>query len=182
MSMQELEPGAPESQSADLPADNLARPRALLPELVTEGPNGPVVNVDVLTALVGDITVTDADERFGLNWHGKCQARQIALSPTTGTLRPVPTESVGWDTAQHVVIEGDNLEVRKLLQKRYANKVKLITIDPPHNTGKNFVYPDNRHDGIQNYLELTAQSEGGRRISSHREASGRFHTDGLNML
>jgi len=182
MSMQKIESGASESRSADLTGDNLARLKAMFPELVTEGPDGAAVNVDVLKALVGDATVTDADERFGLNWHGKRQARQLAVSPTTGTLRPVPTESVDWATTQHLLIEGDNLEVLKLLQKSYANKVKLITIDPPYNTGKDFVYPDNFHDSIQNYLELTGQTEGGRRISSHTEASGRFHTDWLNML
>jgi adenine-specific DNA-methyltransferase len=180
--MKKIEAASPEAQSANPTAGNLAQLKALFPELVTEGPNGPAVNVDVLKALVGDATITDADERFGLNWHGKRQARQLALSPTTGTLRPVPAESVDWDTTQHVLIEGDNLEVLKLLQKSYANKVKLITIDPPYNTGKDFVYPDNFHDSIQNYLELTGQAEGGRRISSHTEASGRFHTDWLNML
>jgi adenine-specific DNA-methyltransferase len=182
MSMKKIDSGTPETASADLMADNLARLKAMFPELVTEGPDGVSVNVDVLKALVGDATVTDADERFGLNWHGKRQARQLAVSPTTGTLRPVPTESVDWATTQHLLIEGDNLEVLKLLQKSYANKVKLITIDPPYNTGKDFVYPDNFHDSIQNYLELTGQTEGGRRISSHTEASGRFHTDWLNML
>lgn len=182
MSMQKIESGASESRSVDLTGDNLARLKAMFPELVTEGPDGVAVNVDVLKALVGDATVTDADERFGLNWHGKRQARQLAVSPTTGTLRPVPTESVDWATTQHLLIEGDNLEVLKLLQKSYANKIKLITIDPPYNTGKDFVYPDNFHDSIQNYLELTGQAEGGRRISSHTEASGRFHTDWLNML
>lgn len=182
MTMKKIDSGTPETASADLMADNLARLKAMFPELVTEGPDGVAVNVDVLKALVGDATVTDADERFGLNWHGKRHARQLAVSPTTGTLRPVPTESVDWATTQHLLIEGDNLEVLKLLQKSYANKVKLITIDPPYNTGKDFVYPDNFHDSIQNYLELTGQTEGGRRISSHTEASGRFHTDWLNML
>lgn len=182
MTMKKIEAGTPETQSVNLVADNVAQLRALFPELVTEGPNGLAINVDVLKALVGDATVTDAEEKYGLNWHGKRQARQIALSPTMGTLRPVPGESVDWDTTQHVLIEGDNLEVLKLLQKSYANKVKLITIDPPYNTGKDFVYPDNFHDSIQNYLELTGQAEGSRRISSHTEASGRFHTDWLNML
>jgi adenine-specific DNA-methyltransferase len=80
------------------------------------------------------------------------------------------------------MIEGDNLEVLKLLQKSYAGKVKLIYIDPPYNTGKDFVYPDNFQDNIKNYLELTGQVEGGRKISSNTEASGRFHTDWLNMM
>ena len=88
-----------------------------------------------------------------------------------------------WDTTQNLMIEGDNLEVLKLLQKSYAGKVKLIYIDPPYNTGKDFVYPDNFQDNIKNYLELTGQTgEGGRKLSSNTEASGRFHTDWLNMM
>ncbi|MGB7651613.1 MAG: site-specific DNA-methyltransferase, partial [Gallionella sp.] len=87
-----------------------------------------------------------------------------------------------WDTTQNLMIEGDNLEVLKLLQKSYAGKVKLIYIDPPYNTGKDFVYPDNFQDNIKNYLELTGQVEGGKKISSNSEASGRFHTDWLNMM
>lgn len=182
MPIEKIEPGAPESQSADVAADNLAQLRKLFPELVTEGKTGPAINVDVLKALVGDATVTDADEKYGLNWHGKRAARQLALTPSAGTLRPCPDESVDWDTTQNLMIEGDNLEVLKLLQKSYAGKVKLIYIDPPYNTGKDFVYPDNFHDSLQNYMELTGQTEGGRRITSNTEASGRFHTDWLNMI
>lgn len=171
-----------ETKSADIMADNMDRLKALFPELITEGANGVAINVDVLKALVGDKTVSDADEKYGLNWHGKRQARQLALTPSTGTLRPCPKESVGWETTQNLMIEGDNLEVLKLLQKSYAGKVKLIYIDPPYNTGKDFVYPDNFQDNIRNYLELTGQVEGGRKISSNTEASGRFHTDWLNMM
>ncbi len=180
--MQKLDAGSPEAQSANLVAGNIEQLKVLFPELVTEGPNGVSVNVDVLKALVGDQTVTDADEKYGLNWHGKRRARQLALTPSAGTLRPCPEESVDWDTTQNLMIEGDNLEVLKLLQKSYAGKVKLIYIDPPYNTGKDFVYPDNFQDNIKNYLELTGQVEGGQRISSNTEASGRFHTDWLNMI
>ena len=134
MTMQKrIEAASPEAQSANLVADNVAQLKALFPELVTEGPNGPAVNLDVLKALVGDATVTDAEEKYGLNWHGKRAARQLALTPSTGTLRPCPDESVDWDTTQNLMIEGDNLEVLKLLQKSYAGKVKLIYIDPPYN-------------------------------------------------
>lgn len=180
--MNKLTAASPEAQSADLVAGNIDQLKALFPDLITEGPNGTAVNVDVLKALVGDQTVTDADEKYGLNWHGKRRARQLALTPSTGTLRPCPDESVDWDTTQNLMIEGDNLEVLKLLQKSYAGKVKLIYIDPPYNTGKDFVYPDNFQDNIKNYLELTAQLEGGQKISSNTEASGRFHTDWLNMM
>lgn len=180
--MKKLTANDPETQSRDLVAENVARLKALFPEIVTEGPDGTALNVDTLKALVGDKTVTDAEEKYGLNWHGKRRARQLALTPSTGTLRPCPEESVDWDTTQNLMIEGDNLEVLKLLQKSYAGKVKLIYIDPPYNTGKDFVYPDNFQDSIRNYLELTGQVEGGRKMSSNTEASGRFHTDWLNMM
>ncbi len=180
--MQKIDAASAQAQSADLMAANIAQLRALFPELLTEGPNGVSVNVDVLKSLVGDKTVTDADEKYGLNWHGKRQARRLALTPSTGTLIPCPEESVDWDTTQNLMIEGDNLEVLKLLQKSYAGKVKLIYIDPPYNTGKDFVYPDNFQDSIKNYLELTGQVEGARKISSNTESSGRFHTDWLNMI
>jgi len=182
MSMQNIDAQSPEARSADLIADNIARLRALFPELVTESGKGVAINVDVLKSLVGDAAVTDADEKYGLNWHGKRRARQIALTPSTGTLRPCPEESVDWDTTQNLMIEGDNLEVLKLLQKSYAGKVKLIYIDPPYNTGKDFVYPDSFQDSIRNYLALTGQTEGGAKVSSNTDASGRFHTDWLNMM
>ena len=181
--MQKLTATDPETKSPDLAAANVAAFRALFPELVTEGPDGVAVNLDVLKQLVGDHTVTDAEEKYGLNWHGKRRSRQLALTPSTGTLRPCPADSVDWDITQNLMIEGDNLEVLKLLQKSYAGKVKLIYIDPPYNTGKDFVYPDNFQDNIKSYLELTGQTgEGGQRLSSNTEASGRFHTDWLNMM
>ena len=186
MTIQKIEAHSPEAQSANLVADNIEKLKALFPELLTEtvvnGQTTAALNVDVLKALVGDATVTDSDEKYGLNWHGKRRARQIALTPSTGTLRPAKEESVDWDTTQNLMIEGDNLEVLKLLQKSYAGKIKLIYIDPPYNTGKDFVYPDNFQDNIKNYLELTGQTEGSAKITSNTEASGRFHTDWLNMI
>jgi adenine-specific DNA-methyltransferase len=180
--MKKLGPDDPLSHSPDLVAGNIAPLKELFPDLITEGSEGVTVNVDVLKALVGDDTVTDTEEKYGLNWHGKRRARQLALTPSTGTLRPAPEESVDWETTQNLMIEGDNLEVLKLLQKSYAGRVKLIYIDPPYNTGKDFVYPDDFHDGIANYLELTGQIQGGRKITSNTDASGRFHTDWLNMI
>ena len=181
--MQKLTAADSETHSTELVAENLAALRALFPELLTEGADGVAVNIDVLKALVGDKTVSDADEKYGLNWHGKRRARQLALTPSTGTLRPCPEDSVDWDTTQNLMIEGDNLEVLKLLQKSYAGKVKLIYIDPPYNTGKDFVYPDNFQENIKNYLELTGQlGEGGAKLTSNTEVSGRFHTDWLNMI
>jgi adenine-specific DNA-methyltransferase len=180
--MKKLNAHDPETHSADLLAENIEHLKALFPEIITEGPNGMAVNLDVLKALVGDNTVTDCNEKYGLNWFGKRRARQIALTPSTGTLRPCIEDSLDWSITQNLMIEGDNLEVLKLLQKSYAGKVKLIYIDPPYNTGKDFVYPDNFHDNIKNYLEITAQVEGGQRICTNTEASGRFHTNWLNMM
>jgi adenine-specific DNA-methyltransferase len=186
MSIQKIEAHSPEAQSADLIADNIAKLKAMFPELLTETTQGgkttATLNVEVLKNLIGDATAADSEEKYGLNWHGKRKARQMALTPSTGTLRPAPDESMDWDTTQNLMIEGDNLEVLKLLQKSYAGKVKLIYIDPPYNTGNDFVYPDNFQDNIKNYLELTGQIEGGAKISSNTDASGRFHTDWLNMI
>lgn len=177
MPMTKLQPNDPETRSADVVAENIEQLKALFPEAFTDGK----IDFEVLKQLLGG-DVEDREEKYGLNWHGKRRARQLALTPSTGTLRPCPEESVDWDTTQNIMIEGDNLEVLKLLQKSYAGKVKLIYIDPPYNTGKDFVYPDNFQDNIRNYLELTGQVEGGRKITSNTEASGRFHTDWLNMM
>ena len=168
----------PEAKSADIVAGNVAQLKALFPESVTEGK----IDFDVLRQLLG-AAVDEREEKYGLNWHGKRRARQLALTPSTGTLRPCPEESVDWDTTQNLMIEGDNLEVLKLLQKSYAGKVKLIYIDPPYNTGKDFVYKDDYQDNIKNYLMLTGQVDSdGRKISSNAETSGRFHTDWLAMM
>ena len=168
----------PEAGSADLVAENVARIKILFPEAFAEGK----IDFDVLRQLLGD-AIDESEEKYGLNWHGKRRARRLALTPSAGTLRPCLEDSVGWDTTQNVMIEGDNLEVLKLLQKSYSGKVKLIYIDPPYNTGNDFVYPDNYKDGIENYLKITGQLDGnGQKISSNTEASGRFHTDWLNMV
>jgi adenine-specific DNA-methyltransferase len=175
--IKKLELNDPDTKSADIVAGNIDTLKALFPEAFTEGR----IDFEVLKGLLG-AAVDERDEKYGLNWHGKRRARQIALTPSAGTLLPAPEESVDWDTTQNLMIEGDNLEVLKLLQKSYAGKVKLIYIDPPYNTGKDFVYPDDFRDSIKNYLEQTGQIEGGKRSSSNTESSGRFHTDWLNML
>ena len=115
-----------EGESADIVSKNIERLKELFPDAFTEGG----VNFDVLCQLLGDAEVLDeGEERYGLNWYGKKKARQIALTPSTGTLLPCPEESVDWDTTKNLFIEGDNLEVLKLLQKSYANRVKMIYID-----------------------------------------------------
>jgi len=181
--MQKITAESPEAKSPDFVAENISRLKELFPELVTEGKEGVAVNLDVLKALVGDKTVSDAEEKYGLNWHGKRRARQLALTPSTGTLRPCPEESVDWDTTQNLMIEGDNLEVLKLLQKSYAGKVKLIYIDPPYNQDADVVYEDDYVDNIRNYQMLTGQiASDGRKLTSASESSGRFHTSWLNMI
>ena len=168
----------PETRSADLTAGHIAHLKALFPDAFTEGK----LDFDILRQLLGD-AVDHGEEKYGLNWRGKRQARRQALAPSAATLRPCPEESIDWDTTQNLMLEGDNLEVLKLLQKSYSGKVKLIYIDPPYNLGKDFIYPDNYKDSIKNYLKITGQVDGnGQRLSSNTEASGRFHTNWLNML
>jgi adenine-specific DNA-methyltransferase len=172
----------PLAHSADLTAEKIDQLRQLFPEAITEDALGHKVDFDVLRGLLG-ASVSDGDEKYGLNWHGKRAARRLALTPSTGTLRPSPEDSVDWDTTQNLMIEGDNLEVLKLLQKSYAGKVKMIYIDPPYNTGKDFVYKDHFKDSIANYQRVTGQrDEEGTKLTTNSESSGRFHTDWLNMM
>lgn len=172
----ELEDG----QSADIVSENISKLKELFPDAFSEGG----VNFDTLRQLLGDESVLDeGEEKYGLNWHGKKKARQIALTPSTGTLLPCPDKSVGWKDAENLFIEGDNLEVLKLLQKSYANKVKMIFIDPPYNTGNEFIYPDNYADNLDTYLKYTGQIDNdGMKVTSNPEGSGRYHTNWLNMM
>lgn len=168
----------PEAKSADLVAENLAALKALFPQAFNEGG----VDFETLRDLLGD-AVDDSDERYGLNWSGKRQARRLALTPSLGTLRPAKDESVDWGATKNLMIEGDNLEVLKLLQKSYAGQVKLIYIDPPYNTGNDFVYPDDYADSLGNYMRRTGQSDAeGIKNTSNPESSGRYHTEWLNMM
>ena len=122
-------------------------------------------------------------ERYSLTWNGKSEARQIAQEVSTGTLRPVKEESKNWDSTENIYIEGDNLEVLKLLQKSYHGKIKMIYIDPPYNTGKDFVYKDNFKDNIENYKEITGQiNKEGIKLTTNTETNGRYHSDWLNMM
>jgi adenine-specific DNA-methyltransferase len=150
----------------------------LIPEAIADGK----VDVVKLQELLGADTA-DASERFGLFWPGKKRALRAAQEPTTATLRPDFENSKDWDTTQNVFIEGDNLEVLKILQKHYHAKIKLIYIDPPYNTGKDFVYPDNFKEGLDTYLEWTRQvNEEGKKVSTNSESEGRYHSNWLNMM
>lgn len=169
-----------DGESANIVSENIEQLKAIFPDAFNEGG----VNFDTLRQLLGDAGVIDeGEEKYGLNWHGKKKARQIALTPSTGTLLPCPEESVDWEKTRNLFIEGDNLEVLKLLQKSYAGKVKMIFIDPPYNTGKEFIYPDNFQDNLDTYLRYTGQKDSeGLKVSSNTESSGRLHTNWLNMM
>ena len=165
------------AESHNSVAENIKSLEELFPQAFTEGK----IDFEILKQLLGEYTDTN-DEKYGLNWHGKKKARQLALTPSLGTLRPCPEDSVDWENTQNIMIEGDNLEVLKLLQKSYSGKVKLIYIDPPYNTGKEFVYEDNYIDNITNYLEFTKQSKEGIQLSSNTESGGRYHTNWIKMM
>lgn len=165
-------------ETMDIAQENLERLKVLFPDVFVEGK----VDFDKLRQVLGDYA-EEGRENYSFVWNGKGQALKLAQTPTAGTLRPCIEESKDWDTTQNIYIEGDNLEVLKLLQKSYFNKVKMIYIDPPYNTGKDFVYKDNFHNSIQNYKEITGQVDSeGNKFSTNSETSGRYHTDWLNMM
>ncbi|PRS79562.1 site-specific DNA-methyltransferase [Bacillus sp. GBSW2] len=167
------------AESLDVTAENIARLKQLFPEVLTDGDK---IDFDMLKAVLGEVVETE-QERYQFTWHGKKKMIEGAQKPSKGTLRPVPDKSKNFDTTENLYIEGDNLEVLKLLQKSYNGKIKMIYIDPPYNTGKDFVYKDNFKDGVQNYLEQTGQVDSdGNLISTNSESNGRFHTDWLNMM
>ena len=125
----------------------------------------------------------DSKERYSLTWNGKARARQIAQEVSTGTLRPAKEESKNWDNTENIYIEGDNLEVLKLLQKSYHGKIKMIYIDPPYNTGKDFVYKDNEYQGLKIYKEITGQTnKEGIKLTTNTDSDGRYHSKWLSMM
>lgn len=176
--MEKIDKGHPLSQSTDFVAQNIETLKTLFPTIVKEGK----IDIKELQALLGDDVETE-EEYYRFTWAGKSMARREANKPSTATLRPDKESSKDWDTTQNIFIEGDNLEVLKLLQKSYANKIKMIYIDPPYNTGKDFVYKDNYNDNLGNYLAITGQvDEEGKRISTNSESDGRYHSNWLNMM
>ncbi len=177
-------------ESLDISAENRARLKALLPSVFTETENGrgetvESMDFEKLKAELGTFTdlFENRHERYGMNWPGKKDILKLIQTPCTATLKPCREESVNFDTTENLFIEGDNLEVLKLLQKSYYGKVKMIYIDPPYNTGKDFIYPDNFGESLATYLEYAglADSEG-RRFSTNTPNEGRFHTKWLNMM
>lgn len=161
----------------DFATEAAAKLAELFPEIVADGK----INLDALKTIL-DIDIEEGHERFGLTWPGKREAIRAAQTPTTATLMPDKQNSIDWDTTQNVFIEGDNLEVLKILQKHYFGEIKMIYIDPPYNTGNDFVYSDNYTDSIGNYLEMTGQIDDGGKLSTNSESDGRFHSNWLNMM
>ena len=175
--MQKLDPKT-DGSTANIVEQNVARLKELFPDVFAEGK----IDFDTLRDTLGNY-IDDRQERYSFTWNGKSLAKRIAQTPSTGTLRPCPKESVNWDTTQNLFIEGDNLEALKLLQKSYHRRVKVIYIDPPYNTGKEFIYPDKFQDNLDTYLRYTGQKDAeGLKLSSNAETSGRYHTSWLNMI
>jgi len=165
-------------KTPDIAEENIKKLKAIFPEVITEGK----LDIEKLRQVLGEY-VEDSTERYNFSWNGKGQALRISQTPSLGTLRPCKEESKNWDATQNLYIEGDNLEVLKLLQKSYYGKIKMIYIDPPYNTGGDFVYPDDYRDSLENYRRVTGQVDGnGKPISTNTEASGRYHTNWLNMM
>ena len=164
--------------SPDPVADLVEQLRAAAPQVFSEGK----VDFERLRAALGD-QVDFGPERYGLSWAGKAEAFQNVRTPSVGTLLPMPEDSVNWDATENLIIEGDNLEVLKLLQKPYHGRVKMIYIDPPYNTGNDFIYRDNYRQSLDDYLRFSGQVDAeGAAQSTNRDSSGRYHSDWLSMM
>ena len=165
-------PNTMDGLSMNIEKTNLDKLRSVFPECVSEGK----LDIDKLLSLCGEYIDNDF-EKYKFEWKGKADCLRLAQKRSTGTLRPCPEESVDWETTQNLYIEGDNLEVLKLLQTAYYRKVKMIYIDPPYNTGNDFVYADDFADPMARYKEVTQQT-----TKSNPETMGRYHTNWLNMM
>ncbi len=167
-----------DGQTLDIVEQNIAQLKQLFPSIFSEGK----IQFNKLEELLGNYVAHDEDH-YNFTWHGKRKAGRLAQTPSTGTLRPCKEESVDWDNTENLFIEGDNLEVLKLLQKSYHRQVKMIYIDPPYNTGNDFVYEDDFKDGVKNYLEMTGQVDSdGKKMGTNSSSAGRYHTNWLNMM
>lgn len=176
---EQTQPEKLDLRSQDIVAEQREKLRQLFPEVITEGGK---VDFDRLKATLGEVVDT-GKERYGMNWPGKSECFRTIQTPSRATLRPCREESVNFDTTENLIIEGDNLEVLKLLQKGYLGKVKMIYIDPPYNTGNEFIYPDNYAESLDTYLSYTRQVDAeGRKFSTNPETDGRFHSKWINMM
>lgn len=173
--MQEIELNG---ESRNITQDNIDKLKQIYPEVFNENK----IDFDKLQAVLGENIDTE-DEKYRFTWNGKMNALRLSQTPSTGTLRPCKKESKNWDNTKNLYIEGDNLEVLKLLQNSYLNRINIIYIDPPYNTGGDFVYPDDFKDGIYNYKLLTKQIDNqGNATTTNTDSSGRYHTNWLNMM
>jgi len=170
-------------KSPDLVNENFEKLAALFPNCVTEGAEGKAIDFDLLKQELSHAVVEGNKERYRLEWPGKREAIVTANLPTTKTLRPVREDSVDFDNTENLYIEGDNLEVLKLLQESYLGKIKMIYIDPPYNTGKDFVYKDNfSKDAQEELIESGQKDEYNHRLVANPETAGRYHSDWLSMM
>lgn len=175
-------------QTANKADENFRKLAAMFPNAVTEtiNENGEVVRAidkDVLMQEIACTVVDGNEERYQFTWPDKKKSVLLSNAPINKTLRPCREESVDFDTTENLYIEGDNLEVLKLLQETYLGKIKMIYIDPPYNTGNDFVYEDDFAQSTDEYLANSGQfDEEGNRLVQNTESNGRFHTDWLNML
>ncbi len=180
MSINELPPPQKNelSQSKDLIQENIETLKSLFPEIITENK----IDFKVLQEILGE-EIEQEEEYYRFTWTGKTKARREAHKPSTGTLRPIKEESLDWNATKNLYIEGDNLEVLKLLQKSYVRKIKMIYIDPPYNTGKDFVYKDDYKDNLKNYRQITGQIDSeGNKLFTNSDSDGRYHSKWLNMM
>ena len=174
-----MEPEKLDLRSHDIVEDKRQELLNLFPEIRTEDGK---IDFERLKLALGE-TVDVGKERYGMNWPGKADCFKTIQMPSLATLRPCPEESINFEKTENLIIEGDNLEVLKLLQKSYLDKVKMIYIDPPYNTGNDFIYPDNYSESLQTYLEYTGQVDAeGKKFSTNAETDGRFHSKWLNMM
>lgn len=174
--------------TANIVCENILKIKELFPNCIKEfkDSNGELkfgIDFEMLKQELSD-EIIESDEKYEFNWPGKKNAILISNSPTNKTLRPCKEESVNWDTTQNLYLEGDNLEILKILRSTYLNKIKIIYIDPPYNTGKDYIYKDDFKESVSEYLAATGQidDEGNRLIVNSKDTNGRFHTDWLNMI
>ena len=164
--------------SPDVAEEKREQMKRLFPEVFTDGN----IDFDQLRRVMGD-WVEPGKERYGLNWPGKADCMKVIQAPSIATLKPDRDESVNFDDTENLFIEGDNLEVLKLLQKAYFGKIKMVYIDPPYNTGNEFIYPDKYQENLETYLAYTRQiDDEGKKYSTNSEVNGRFHSNWLNMM
>ncbi len=169
--------------SPNLVNANIEKLADLFPNCVTEAASGKAIDFDLLKQELSGVVIEGNKERYRLEWPGKREAIVTANLPTTKTLRPIREDSVDFDNTENLYIEGDNLEVLKLLQESYLGKIKMIYIDPPYNTGKDFVYKDNFAKGAEEELiESGQKDEYNKRLVANPETSGRYHSDWLTMM